>query len=1128
MKIKPDFRMRPPMLFILLFLTLLCTQPALAQSEGLSVNLSNQPIKVVFNSIQEQSDYRFFYSDDVIDLNERYSISFSNKSIQEALEILTSKTRLSFKIVEEKLIVVSNQAIQSSAFLVKGRIVSATDNEPLPGVNVVLQGTTTGKVCDFDGNYEIEVPNESAVLVFSFIGFKKQVVPVNARPVVNVALEEDVSSIEEVVVTALSIERDKNSLGYSITQVSGDDINGAKESNPINSLAGKVSGLQITKSPTGVDGSSRVVLRGVASMLGNNRPLFVIDGIPMNAGYGGAGRWGGKDSGDALSDLNPEDIESMSVLKGAGAAAAYGSRGANGVILITTKKGKNKKGIGVSFSSGYTAETPMVTPDFQYEYTQGAFGQYPTLAGNPAKPLADYPWIWSYGTKIEGQTETNWLGQEEQMTRQPNPYDAFFRTGSSFVNTISFDGGNENTTFRASITNQDSKGIMPNNDLSRQTINLRGFSKLGEKLEFDSKLTYIRSKVENRPYLAEDGSNIVQSISILPRNISLESMKNNTVDADGNMLDWNIDPTFANPYWVLENIYNADEKNRLQGMFSVKWDITDNFNALVRSGVDYSNANSKEHENPGRPSDGNPGKGSVAQTMGNTMEWNTDFLATYSKEFNDFSFSLSAGGNYRYNKYNSISQGGRVMKVPGLYHISNYESFGTSEWFSEKSVYSLYSLGQFSYKNYLYLDVTARNDWSSTLPLSNNSYFYHSENISLLFSEAFNLNWDWLDTGKIRASFAKVGNDTGAYEIAQYYSIQQTQTDFPLAGIGGQLPHFDLQPEETESWEVGTNLSFLKNRLVFDFTYYYSVSDNQIMNVDLTPSTGYGTKKMNAGKLQNTGYEVQLNAKPLESKNGLNWDLILTWSKNKSEVEELYGDMEFLPLAEEFHMMIQARPGEAYGMIYTTDYKRDAFGNKLIDKDGFAQAGEWKAMGNINPDWIGGINNRISYKDLSLNFLIDVQMGGDVYSWGKAYMGLFGTSVETLEGREEWNAGTGGFVEDGVSESNGQPNTVAIDPTMRWYNIYNRQIGTEWIQDATNVRLRELVLAYKLPSKWIAKLPVENVNFSLVGRNLFFLYRAMDHFDPETGFSSGNTGNGIEHLSLPSTTSYGVNLKINF
>ncbi len=1103
---------------ILLLSFLFFTGVAFAQ-ESISLNIKKSPLQEVFNTIQKKSGYRFFYNEDLVDINKKINLSVKNTTIEKIVGELEGQTNLTFRLMEDKLIVVvPSDEVQQSG-VVTGKVTSKTETMGLPGVNVVIKGTTTGVITDIDGNYRIEVPDKYVILQFSFIGFETYEIGVSGRDKVDVVMKENTESIDEVVVTALNIQRNKSSLGYSVTQIGSDEISKAKENNPINSLAGKVAGLQITKAPTGVDGSSRVVLRGVSSMLGNNRPLFVIDGIPMESSYGGGGRWGGTDGGDALSDLNPEDIESMSVLKGAGAAAAYGSRGANGVIIITTKKGKSRQGIGVSVSSGFTVETPMVTPDFQNEYAQGAFGRYPTLAGDPPAPLKDYPWIWSYGPKMEGQTEVNWMGVEEPLTPQGDPYKEFFRTGSTFTNTVAFNGGNEKSSFRASVTNQNSKGIMPNNDLKRQNINLRGTSQLGEKFGVDAKLTYIRSVVENRPYLAESGANVVQALGIMPRNISLESLKNNTSDEYGNIMKWNTDNTFSNPYWILEHKRNNDEKHRIQAMFQMKYDILSNLSLMGRTGFDFSNKRYRSSEDPGNPNI-EKSNGRMSQNMSNGIEWNTDVLMAYDKQFEKFNFNVSLGGNYRYNENFSMSQSGYAMRIPGFYHISNYKGYSTGEWFSKKAVYSAYMLGTFSYNNLVYLDVTARNDWSSTLPLENNSYFYHSENLSFLFSDAFHINKSILTKGKLRASFAKVGNDTSPYQIEQYYNISQTQTEFPQASIGGQLPYYDLKPEETRSWEIGTNLGFFKNRLILDVAYYYSMSDNQIMNVALAPSTAYATKKMNAGKLQNTGLEIQINGNPVSMENGFNWDVIVTWSKNNSVVKALYGDMQYLSLANEFHMSIEAHVDQPYGIIYALDYKRDAFGNKLIDKNGFAQAGEWKAMGDLNPDWMAGITNQFSYKGFNMSFLIDIQKGGDIYSWGKAYRALFGTSAETLEGRAEWYAGTGGYVEEGIKESNGQPNDIPIQPVYRWYNLFNKQIGTEWIMKATNVRMREMVLGYTIPSKWL--------NVSLFGRNLFFFYKAIDHVDPESGYSSGNTGSAIEHMSLPSTSSYGLSLKFNF
>jgi len=1006
---------------------------------------------------------------------------------------------------------------------IRGRVTSASDPLGIPGVTVVVKGTTQGVITDADGRFVIEVPDSYAVLQFSYIGMETRDVPLDGRELIEVEMDEDIHSLDEVVVTALNLKRNKSSLGYSVTQVGGDKISQAKENNPLNSLAGRVAGLQITKAPTGVDGSSRIILRGVASLSGNNRPLFVIDGIPMDAGYGGGNRWGGTDGGDALSDLNPDDIESMSVLKGAGAAAAYGSRGANGVIIITTKSGSQRKGIGVSFSSSYSVESPMVTPEFQNDYAQGSFGDYPDMNGS----RLDHPWIWSYGPKITGQEENDWMGNPSTLTVQPNPYDAFFRQGTNLTNTLALTGGNDISTFRVSLTNQDSKGILPNNEISRQTINMRGTSKLGDKVSIDGKITYIRSVGQNRPHLAESGMNTVQVLNILPRSISLESLENNTVDAQGNEMKWSSDNTFSNPYWVLNNTGNEDEKHRLQAMASLNWNILENLDLMARSGFDFSNKRNKNWENPGRPSISS-GLGSMGQSMSNGMEWNSDILLTYHKSWNELKLDLSAGGNYRYNEGVWMSQWGRAMRLNDFYHMSNYSNYGTGEGYSQKAVYSAYGLGTLYYKNFLYLDVTARNDWSSTLPLQNNSYFYHSENLSFLFTNAFGIESSILTAGALRASYAKVGNDTGPYQIDQYYTLQQTQTPYPLAGIGGQLPQFDLQPEETHSWEVGTNLNFFNKRLVLDVTYYYSLSDKQIMNVSLPSSSGYSSKKMNAGEIQNTGWELELNAIPVETSGGLTWDIGLSWWRNNSMVKKLYGDMEFWPLASEFHMTIEAHIDQPYGQFYFIDFKRDAFENKLIDNNGFALAGERKAMGDINPDWNAGITNMLTYKGFSLSMLIDIQKGGEIYSWGNSYRGLFGTSMESAEGRDEWLAGTGGIVEEGINESSGRPNDIGIDPTYRWYNLFNKKIGTEWLIDASNIRMREVVLGYKLPRKWLGKTPLTGVNISLVGRNLFFIYKASKHFDPESGFNSGNTGNGIEHMSLPSTTSYGVNLKVNF
>jgi TonB-linked SusC/RagA family outer membrane protein len=1129
---KPSSRLKQ--IIILLVLIVLQIGPIMAQSEKLTLTGAPSSLPGLFSFIQEKYGYRFFYNNDLVKPDVTVKLASQEITLQDLLKELSAETGLSFRLMENKLIVVEDPSKQTT-LTVKGKVTSGADNQPLPGVNVLAKGTFNGVITGIDGSYQISVPSNT-ILVFSFIGFMAQEIPVQGKNSIDVTLVENITQMNEVVVTALNINRTKSSLGYSVTSIKGDNLNQAKENNVINTLSGKVAGLQISKAASGVDGSSRVILRGVASILGENRPLIVVDGIPVDAGHGGGDRWGGTDRGDALSDINPEDVENISVLKGAGAAAAYGSRGANGVILITTKKGTVNKGIGVTLTSNYTNDSPLLYPDFQNEYGHGAYGTYPSTV-----PDGGFPWGWSWGPKMEGQILPNFYGTTSPFSVQKNNYKEFFQSGHSFTNTIALDGGNETSSVRASFTDQSSSGIVPTNDLNRQTVFLRGFTRMKNKIELDGKVTYIHSNVDNRPGLAEAATNPGYYLSIMPRNMVSEDLHQYMEDANGKEQLWTTDSYTGNPYWQLYNATNNDEKHRIQGVFSAKVIFNPHLNLLLRSGMDYTNQSG--HEQVAKGSLANNVNGYVGNSINDYLEWNSDFLANYTtKVKNDINLSLSVGGNFRYNNYKAISQSGSNLRINDFYAISNCGSYYTAEGFSEKAVVSAYGLGSTSYKDYLYFDFTLRNDWSSTLPADNNSYFYHSENLSFLFTNALNIRSDILSSGKLRGSYAKVGNDTGPYNTMQYYNVTQSQLPYPMGNFSDVLASYDLQPEITSSWEVGTNLTFLKNILTIDLTYYNNRSNNQIMDIPLPPASGYSSKRTNAAHLKNTGYEVQVDAKAIQGKE-FNWDITATWSKNKSEVTGLYGDLESIILEDSWIATIQARPGDEYGVIYAWDYKRDSYGKKLIDDNGFAQKGDYKKMGSINPDWIGGFSNRFSYKNFSFSFLVDIRKGGDVASMGKAYRALFGTSAESLAGREEWysthdpkyqysvplpGVDPKGFVESGINETTGQPNTVPIDPIYRWYNIWSKEIGTEWMVDATNVRMREMVLAYNMPRKLLSKTPLSDVQISLVGRNLFFFYNAMKDVDPESGYSSGNTGGGFEHCAIPTLRSLGFNIKIGF
>lgn len=1006
---------------------------------------------------------------------------------------------------------------------VTGKIKDNETNESLPGVNVNVKNSTKGDASDLDGNYLIKGVENGDILVFSYMGYKTQEISIENQSVINVTLIVDSQMMDEVVITALDIKRDKASLGYSVKQLEPVEFNVAQENNVVNSLTGKVSGLQITQGSTGVNGSSRVLLRGVSTIEGSNRPLIVIDGIPAFGGAGGAGQWGGSDGGDALSDINPDDVATITVLKGAGAAAAYGSLGMHGVILITTKSGVKKSGIGVSVSSTFTVTEIGLAPELQNEYGTGAFDDFAPI-NSDGKPVLDYPFAWSWGPKLEGQGYTNWLGVQDTYSPQGDSYEQFYQTGTSFVNSVAFQGTTDMSAFRFSFTNQDAEGIVPDNTVEKQTVNFRASSNLTDKFKIDGKVTYIKSTVKNQPYLGEYGGNTSLGIGLMPRDIRLEDVRNNTVDADGKEIKWNNDNTFNNPYWVLDNMYNERNQDRFQGSFSAKLDISDKLYITGKTGLDYVISNNTGHVTRGSQAHW-MGLGSYNNSNSKSSIWNSDLLATYATAFSGFNVTASLGTNYRSEFGKSIGVSGNDEKTPNFYNISNYKNSFGSDYMNEKVVYSFYGLGQFSYGGLLYLDATLRNDNSSALPEDNDSYWYHSENLSLLFSKLFDITSTTFNLGKIRGSYARVGNDTGPYRTQSVYNIHQTKSlPYTVASISGTLPNSTLKPEISDSWEVGTELGFFNNRIHLDFTYYQTLTKDQIMAVPISNSTGYSRKVVNAGSIKSKGYEMQIDIVPVQTES-FTWDLGLTWTKSNSVVESLNESIETIVLNTSTlgEVSVEARPGEEFGSIYAYDYLRDNFGRMLITDEGFAQKGELINFGSMNPDYFGGITNNFRYKNFSLRTLVSYQVGGEFYSWGRGYRMIFGTDQRSLVGRET------GIIETGINENTGFENQVVIPAMMKNYtNIFTNHVATDLMLDATNVKFKEIVLTYNFPRNIIENSFIQDLSISAIGRDLFYIYNAAGDIDPFSSYSSGPTGTALESSSLPSTRSYGLNVKINF
>ena len=1021
------------------------------------------------------------------------------------------------------LVVIGFSLTANAQRTVTGQILDKETNQPVPEVSILIKGTNVGTVTDFDGNYAIKKVEQNSILVFSYMGFVAQEVLVENQTIIDIVLEADENQLKEVVVTALNIERDKASLGFSVSQIDPIEVNVVKDNNVMNSLTGKVAGLQITQANTGVDGSSRILLRGVTTITGSNRPLVVIDGIPVRGGGSGGVAWGGVDGGDALSDINPDDVESMSILKGAGASAAYGSLGMNGVIIITTKSGANKGGIGISFSSTFNVSDIMLKPDLQNEYGTGAFNQFAPI-GSDGMPNIDYPFSWSWGPKMEGQPYTNWLGEQDTFSPQGDPFEQFYQSGTALINTFAFQGGSENGDFRLSITDQKNQGIISNNSMKKRTYNLRASYNLTDDFNVDGRVSYVRSRVKNRPELGEGGPNTSLQLSLMPRDIRLEDVKNNTVDADGNEMQYANDPTFIQPYWSLDNVYNEDVKDRIQGMIAMNYDINEHFNINGRTGMDYIIREDVAHVARGAQAE-SQGLGNYSRGIGKSNIWNSDILATYKTRVVGLGINVSLGANYRKEFGSSIGVAGNDSKSPDFYRISNYKNTYSSDYTWDKVVYAYYGLTEFSYGGFVYFDATLRNDNSSALPEDNNSYWYHSENLSLLFSKLFDIESNTFNMGKIRGSYATVGNDTGPYRTQVVYNIGQTPTlPYAVASISGTLPATDLRPERSKSWEAGLELGFFKNRIRLDATYYQTLTDDQIMAVPISGTTAYTSKVVNAGSIENKGLELELNLIPFESTN-FTWDLGMNYTSSTSYVVSLNEGLESIILGgiPNAGVTVEARPGEEFGGIYGYDFLRDNFDRMLITDSGNAQKGEIINFGTMNPDFYGGLINNFRYKNLSLRTTISGQKGGIFYSYGRGYRMFFGTDARSLEGRVD------GIVYDGINENTGAPNTVALPALNKQFTeIFSNQILTNMILDATNVRMKEIVFTYNFPKKLIQNSPIQTVSISAVGTNLFFFYNAAGDIDPESGFNSGTTGTALEIGSLPSIRTLGMNFNIKF
>jgi TonB-linked SusC/RagA family outer membrane protein len=1026
-------------------------------------------------------------------------------------------------------------AAQAQTSTVSGKVTSSGDGSVLPGVNVLLKGTSTGTSTDADGNYKIEAGSGST-LVFSFIGFAQQEVNVGTQTEVNVVLVEDFTQLGEVVVTALGIERDKKALTYSAQMVATEEISEARSLNVVNSLSGKVAGLSFSTTGNGVGSSSRITLRGNRSLTGNNQPLFVIDGVPMDNNMAPNSTpstdIGGVTSFNGISSINPEDIASLSVLKGASASALYGTRAANGVIIITTKKGSANQKATVSVSSNLMFSKAYNLLNLQNTYGQGSEGVYDPESRS------------SWGPQMVGQDVAAWQLSHNpdytgpatyKLTPQADNGMEFFQTGYSWAKTVSASLGNQNTQAYFSYTNTNSEGIVPGNELKRHNLNLRLTSDLSSKLKLDVKTNYIYQKIDNALNTGE--GSIGEGAFTMPRSMPFAQYKEyQYIDPAGQIrYNWpspnDIGGVMENPAWLAHRNLRTDEQNRFIGMASLKYNFTDALSLQVRSGLDQSSISNDVSRYASMSVIANE-VGSYSESNGTSRELNSDFLLSYNKKFGEFSVNVSVGGNNLIQTRSSLNAGGTLSKR-NFFAISNLATASLTPDYADKRVNSLYEFAHVGYKDYLFLDVTLRTDWSSTLPANNRRYSYPSVGLSGVLTDIFDVESEILTYLKVRGSYASVGNDTDPYRLSP--QVYYYGNDGGVVQSSTQKPNETLKPEISGSTEFGFDARFLKNRIGLDFTWYKTDTKNQIFTINLPESSGYSTEVVNGGSIENKGIEVVLNAGIIES-DDFQWDVTLNYTRYKTKVLSIMKGRDELSIRTGSERLAQTiiKVGEGYGDLYIRGFARTDDGQILVDGTTglpeFTPGFDIKA-GNFNPDWLGGIQNKLSYKDFSLSFLIDARIGGKVISYTQSKLAGIGASETTLKGRTE------DFIVEGVvatRDTDGTilsttPNTTGINAENYWTQVASRdpRSAEDFVFSATNVRLRELVIGYSLPKKFLENGPLSGVTFSIVGRNLFFLVNKAKYFDPEQGVGIGNL-QGVESFNIPTTRDIGFNVKVNF
>ena len=1024
--------------------------------------------------------------------------------------------------------------IQQQTMKVKGKVTDG--KESIIGASVRVKGTNKGTVTDFDGNFNLEV-EPGVELIISYIGYKDLIVKATAN--MKVVMEEENTALNEVVVTALGIKRERKALGYGVSEVKGSELTKAKETNVMNSLAGKVAGLVVNQTASGNSGSTRVMLRGNTEMTGNNQPLYVIDGVPLdNTNFGSAGTEGGYDLGDGISAINPDDIENMTVLKGPAASALYGSRASHGVILITTKKAEKDK-ISVEYNGSLTIDVQNTQwDDIQQIYGMGYGGQFSKTATSGTNS--------SWGPKADNQLVEYFDGVKRPFQMYKDNTSAFFRTGLTTQNTAILSVNSGKTGIRFSMTDMRNKDILPNTHMSRDNFNLRVNTSAGP-VDLDFTANYTREDVKNRPALGDSQSNVGKNLMTLAGTYNQAWLKNYET-SDGDYANWNGNDQYnKNPYWDLYKNGNTSEKDIFRLTAKAIWNISEHLKLQGTVGTDINNMSFEEYiakTTPGKSA------GQLQDQLFKNRTLNAELLALYNNQFGDFDVNATLGGNiFRVDNLTTTFTG-LNQQMKDVISIMNYGEQSIQQNSYKKQINSLFGSASIGYQHTYYLEATVRGDKSSTLPINNNVYIYPSFSGSIVFSE-FIQNKRLINYGKIRASWAQVGSDTDPYQlITSYTNSKYSYSGYAMGLISNNVqPNPDLKPTKTNSFELGLEMKFFNGRLGLDMTYYNQVSKNQIIALASSSAAGYTHRLINAGEIQNKGIEVALNGRVLQIKD-FAWDAGVNFSKNVNKVKSLVDGMDYFELekATWCGVSVGAQVGENYGSIMGKDFKRNADGQVIINAStGLPEVDDqMRILGNATWDWTGGFYSTFSYKNFRLSAGFDVKMGADLFSMSMRSAYQTGKAAATVEGREEWYASeearqaagmsseqwlasdnARGYIVPGVIDNGDgtyRQNDIPVNPEAYWKSAADNAPGM-FVYDNSYIKCREITFGYTFPENLLGK-AVKALSVSFVARNPFIVWKNIPNIDPDSGYNT--SGLGLEYGSLPSRRSYGFNVNVKF